>query len=75
MEKTKVMSGFKTFAVFRMQSVFFWEFPRLLTFRRRGDSQKNTDCKSNENFKTTIPSKNYDRSKASTEYGIFLIFG
>jgi hypothetical protein len=22
--------GFKTFAVFRMKSVFFWEFPRLL---------------------------------------------
>ena len=25
--------GFKTFAVFRMQSVFFWEFPRRLKFK------------------------------------------
>ena len=27
--------GFKTFAVFRMQSVFFWEFPRRLKFKSR----------------------------------------
>jgi hypothetical protein len=27
--------------------------------------------KSNENFKTTIPSKNYDRSKTTKECGIF----
>jgi len=27
--------------------------------------------KSNENFKTTIPSKNYDRPKTTTECGIF----
>ena len=27
--------------------------------------------KSNENFKTTIPSKNYDTSKATRECGIF----
>jgi hypothetical protein len=27
--------------------------------------------KSNENFKTTIPSKNYDRPKTTREYGIF----
>jgi len=31
--------------------------------------------KSNENFKTTIPSKNYDIPKTTTECGIFLIFG
>jgi len=31
--------------------------------------------KINENFKTTIPSKNYDRPKTTREYGIFLIFG
>ena len=27
--------SFKTFAVFRMQSVFFWEFPRRLKFKSR----------------------------------------
>jgi len=27
--------------------------------------------KSNENFKTTIPSKNYDRPKTTRECGIF----
>jgi len=27
--------------------------------------------KRNENFKTTIPSKNYDRQKTTTECGIF----
>ena len=27
--------------------------------------------KSNENFKTTIPSNNYDRTKTTGEYGIF----
>jgi len=27
--------------------------------------------KNNENFKTTIPSKNYDRPKTTTECGIF----
>ena len=30
-----VVGGFKTFAVFRMQSVFFWEFPRRLKFKSR----------------------------------------
>jgi hypothetical protein len=31
--------------------------------------------KSNENFKTTIPSKNYDRPKTTRECEIFYIFG
>ena len=31
--------------------------------------------KNNENFKTTNPSKNYDRPKTTREYGIFKIFG
>jgi len=31
--------------------------------------------KSNENFKATIPSKNYDRPKTTRELGIFQIFG
>jgi hypothetical protein len=31
--------------------------------------------KSNENSKTTIPSKNYDRPKTIRECGIFLTFG
>jgi len=31
--------------------------------------------KSNENFKTTIPSKNYGRPKTTRERGIFEIFG
>jgi len=31
--------------------------------------------KSNENFKTTIPSKNYYGLKITRECGIFLIFG
>ena len=30
-----IIGGFKTFAVFRMQSVFFWEFPRRLKFKSR----------------------------------------
>ena len=29
---TLSVGGFKTFALFRMQSVFFWEFPRRLKF-------------------------------------------
>ena len=32
---TFLIGGFKTFAVFRMQSVFFWEFPRRLKFKSR----------------------------------------
>jgi len=31
--------------------------------------------KSSENFKTTIPSKSYDRPKTTRECGIFYIFG
>jgi len=31
--------------------------------------------KSNENFKTAIPIKNYDRPKTTGECGMFLIFG
>ena len=30
--------------------------------------------KSNENFKTTITSKNYDKPKTTTECGIFYIW-
>ena len=29
----------------------------------------------NDNYKTTIPSKNYDRPKTTTGCGIFYIFG
>jgi hypothetical protein len=36
------------------------------------DVEKN---KSNENFKTNIASKNYDRPKTTRECGIFQIFG
>jgi len=31
--------------------------------------------KSNKNFKTTIPSKNYDKPKTTRECGIFYILG
>ena len=31
--------------------------------------------KSNENFKTAIPSNNYDRPKTTGECGMFKIFG
>src|SRR5215475_13295551 len=40
-------------------------------YRMEMNVEKN---KSNENFKTTIPSKNYDRPKTTREYGIFQIF-
>ena len=33
--KHSTVRGFKTFAVFRMQSVFFWEFPHFLKFRHQ----------------------------------------
>ena len=33
--------------------------------------EMNVEKKSNENFKTTIPSKNYDRRKTTTECGLF----
>ena len=37
-------------------------------YRKEMDVEKN---KINENFKTTIPSKNYDRPKTTRECGIF----
>ena len=33
--------------------------------------EMNVEKKSNENFKTTIPRKNYDRPKTTRECGIF----
>ena len=33
--KLLVARSFKTFAVFRMQSVFFWEFPWRLKFKSK----------------------------------------
>jgi len=48
---------------------------RLDTCLKRGDFKytvMNVMNKSNENFKTTIPSKNYDRPKTTKECGIYL---
>jgi hypothetical protein len=44
---------------------------KLIEIGRCYGMEMNVENKSNENFKTTIPSKNYDRPKATRECGIF----
>jgi hypothetical protein len=44
---------------------------KLIETGRYYGMEMNVESKSNENFKTTIPSKNYDRPKTTRECGIF----
>jgi len=43
----------------------------LIEFGGYYGMEMNVEKKINENFKTTIPSKNYDRPKTTRECGIF----
>jgi len=47
---------------------------KLIEIGRCYGMEMNVEKKSNENFKTTIPSNNYDRPKTTGECGNFLIF-
>jgi len=44
---------------------------KLIEIGRYYGMEMSVEKKSNENFKTTIPSKNYDRPKTTRECGIF----
>ena len=44
---------------------------KLIEIGRCYGMEMNVEKKSNENFKTTIPSNNYDRPKTTGECGMF----